>query len=134
MVNQSNKNTTSKEDFVHMRKERIAKESSTVSSVLRQFILAGIGIVWLFRVTKTDGSISLDANLMVSLKCFVVAIFSEFIHYLIEIVVNFIHLCGSLRTQNMPVWYSFIPWILWVIKIVLVLVAYIQIGCFLFGR
>ncbi len=135
MANQNNNTpTTNNEDCVKMRKERIIKVSSTVSSVLRQFILAGIGIVWLFRVTNTDGAISLDANLLFALSCFVCAILAEFLHYLLEILANAIYLCGSRRTKNMSTIWAFVPWFLWGIKLGLVLLAYVRIGSFLFGK
>lgn len=117
---------------VKNRKERILKVSSTVSTILRQFILAGIGIIWLFRVIGIDGRVLLDANLLLALKFLIGSIFAEFLHYLMEIIANAIFLCSCLRAKNMPSWVAFIPWGLWGTKLLLVFMAYILIGKYLF--
>lgn len=134
MANKRSVNFSKENDNVKTRKKCIENASTKVSSVLRQFILAGIGVVWLFRVTGSDGAVTLNYNLMLALKFFVGAILSEFLHYLYEISVNAIYLSGSLRSRNMPSWVAIIPWFLWIIKLLLVFLAYVHIGSFLFVR
>lgn len=132
MAIQNNSTPSEETSHVENRKKNIYKVSSTISTILRQFILAGIGIVWLFKVTSKDGCIILDTNLLLALKFLIGAIFAEFLHYLLEIVSNAIYLCGNLQNRNMPSWVAALPWGLWVIKLLLVLMAYILIGKYLF--
>ena len=102
-----NNSTPSEEtSYVENRKKNIYKVSSTISTILRQFILAGIGIVWLFKVTSKDGCIILDTNLLLALKFLIGAIFAEFLHYLLEMLSNAIYLCGNFTAvpfRNLPV-------------------------------
>lgn len=127
-------NETKKTNWVELRKTRIYTVSSHVSSILRQFILAGIGIVWLFKVTDTSGKISIDNLLLYALVSFVFSILVEFLHYIIELIFNAFYLLEKYKTEEMPTYLSGISWVLWIVKIVLVLFAYVEIGLFLYGK
>ena len=132
MAIQNNSTPSEVTNYVENRKKNIYKVSSTISTILRQFILAGIGIVWLFKVTGECGFIILGTSLLVCLKFRMCAIFAEFLHYLLVMLSNAIYLCGNLKNRNMPSWVAALPWGLWVIKLLLVLIAYILIGKYLF--
>lgn len=64
-------------DWVSLRKNNIGRVSANVSNILRQLVLAGVGIVWVFKVTGKDGSIQVDSHLLVALGLFVLAIVIE---------------------------------------------------------
>ena len=121
-------------DWVNLRKENIVRVSANVSNILRQFILAGVGIVWLFKVVGKDGYFQLDSNLLVALGAFVLAILSELLHYILEIILNAFYLTDKRKDKEMPTYLSSISWLFWIGKIVLVLLAYVLIGRFLCGK
>lgn len=121
------------QNYADSRKQLIARISSKVSDIVRQLILAGIGVVWLFKVTGNDGHVTLNTNLLDALILFVIAIILELVQYAYTVSVNGFFLCGNLKTRNMPNWLSWFPWVLWGIKIVLMIIAYILIGTFLWS-
>lgn len=121
-------------DWVNIRKENLLRVSANVSNILRQFILGGIGIVWLFKVVGNDGHFQLDFQLLVALGAFVLAILSELLHYIVEIMMNAVYLTDIRKDKVMPTYLSSISWIFWIVKIVLVLFAYVLIGRFLCGK
>lgn len=101
---------------------------------MRQLVLAGVGIVWLFKVTGKDGSIQIDSHLLIALGLFVLAIVIELLHYLVEILLNAYYLTDKMKETEMPTCVSGISWFLWGIKLLLVLSAYVLIGVFLCGK
>lgn len=121
-------------DWVSLRKNNIGRVSANVSNILRQLVLAGVGIIWLFRVTSKDGSIQIDSHLLVALGAFVLAIVIELLHYLVEILLNAYYLTDKMKKTEMPTYVSGISWFLWGIKLLLVLFAYVLIGVFLCGK
>lgn len=121
-------------DWVNIRKENLLRVSANVSNILRQFILAGVGIVWLFKVVGNDGHFQLDFQLLVALGAFVLAILSELLHYIVEIIMNAVYLTDHRKNKEMPTFLSSISWLFWIVKIVLVLFAYVLIGRFLCGK
>lgn len=122
------------DDFLTQRKSDISHVSTKVSNILRQFIIAGVGIVWLFRIVVDDAKIQIDHKLLIALVLFVSAILVELLHYLIEITIKAVYLTGNLKNRQIPTWLSWFPWLLWIVKILCVFVAYVQIGIFLWSR
>ena len=121
------------QNYTESRKKLIARISSKVSDIVRQLILAGIGIVWLFKVTEADSHVTLNSKLFDALTIFVISIILELVQYAFTVLVNGIFLCGNLKNQNMPNCISWFPWVLWSAKIVLMTIAYILIGRFLWS-
>lgn len=121
-------------DWVSLRKNNIGRVSANVSNILRQLVLAGVGIVWLFKVTGKDGTIEIDIHLLIALGAFVLAIVIELLHYLAEILLNAYYLTDKMKKTEMPTYVSSISWFLWGAKLVLVLFAYVLIGVFLCGK
>ena len=121
-------------DWVSFRKKNIACVSANVSNILRQFILAGVGIVWLFKVVGKDGHFQLDFQLLIALGFFVLAILLELLHYIVEIIMNAVYLTDKMKDKEMPTYLSSISWLFGIGKIVLVLLAYVLIGKFLCGK
>lgn len=121
-------------DWVSLRKNNIGRVSANVSNILRQLVLAGVGIVWLFKITGKDGTIQIDIHLLVALGAFVLAIVIELLHYLVEILLNAYYLTDKMKKTEMPTYVSGISWLLWGAKLVLVLSAYVLIGVFLCGK
>lgn len=121
-------------DWVSLRKNNIGRVSANVSNILRQLVLAGVGIVWVFKVTGKDGSIQVDSHLLVALGLFVLAIVIELLHYLVEILLNAYYLTDKMKIMEMPTYVAGISWFLWGAKLVLVLFAYVLIGVFLCGK
>lgn len=133
-MDENKKDDETTTDWVNIRKENLLRVSANVSNILRQFILGGIGIVWLFKVVGSDGHFQLDFQLLVALGAFVLAILSELLHYIVEIIMNAVYLTDKMKDKVMPTYLSSISWIFWIVKIVLVLYAYVLIGRFLYGK
>lgn len=121
-------------DWVNFRKNNIGRVSANVSNILRQLVLAGVGIVWLFKVIGKDGTIQIDNHLLFALGAFVLSIVIELFHYIVEIFLNAYYLTDKKKNIEMPTYVSGISWFLWGLKLILVLFAYVLIGVFLCGR
>lgn len=121
-------------DWVSLRKNNIGRVSANVSSILRQLILAGIGIVWMFKLIDKNGLIQIDAHLLVALGAFVLAVIVELLHYLAELLLNAYYLTDKMKNTEMPTYVSSVSWILWICKLFLVLFAYVMIGVFLCSK
>lgn len=121
-------------DWISLRKNNISRVSTNVSSILRQLILAGIGIVWMFKIIDKDGAIQIDAHLLVALGAFVLAVTVELLHYLIEILLNAYYLTEKRKNVEMPTYLSGVSWLLWIFKLLLVFFAYVNMGVFLYDK
>ena len=86
-----------------------------------------------FQSNGKNGHVILDTKLSDALTLFVIAIILELIQYAFIVVVNEIFLCEYLKRRNMPDCVSWFSWVLWSIKIVLMTIAYILIGSFLWS-
>lgn len=116
---------------VEKRKSVISDLSAKVSDINRNLVLAGIGVIWIFVQTDKAGTVILEDNLVWALILFVASISLEFLQYVLTILVNFYYLRACKKNKDMPTWYSYIPWIFWAIKVLLMIWAYVLIYLFL---
>lgn len=120
-----------KEETLKRRNEKLYQSSTQVSNIIRQLIFAGIAIVWLFRVKDKNNNIVLDIRLIWSLLLFSSAIFIELMHYLIGTVTQKIFTNNEMLDKTFPIWIVRLTWILWLMKIILTIVAYVLIGLYI---
>lgn len=113
------------------RKSVIQTLSTKVSDLNRTLILSGIGIIWIFAKNNNNGFVSLPINLLWTLILFVSSIALDLLQYIISIIVNAIFLRRK-RKKNMPDWYSYVPWVMWSLKVLIMIIAYILISIYLF--
>lgn len=114
------------------RKSLIQTLSTKVSDLNRTLILSGIGIVWIFVKIDDNGLVCLPINLLWTLILFVSSIALDLLQYVISIIVNAIFLRRKRIKKNMPDWYSYVPWVMWSLKVLIMIMAYILITISLF--
>lgn len=114
------------------RKSVIQTLSTKVSDLNRTLILSGIGIVWIFVKIDDNGLVCLPINLLWTLILFVSSIALDLLQYVISIIVNAIFLRRKRIKKNMPDWYSYVPWVMWSLKVLIMIMAYILISIYLF--
>ena len=114
------------------RKSLIRTLSTKVSDLNRTLILSGIGIVWIFVKIDDNGLVCLPINLLWTLILFVSSIALDLLQYVISIIVNAIFLRRKRIKKNMPDWYSYVPWVMWSLKVLIMIMAYILITIYLF--
>lgn len=117
-----------------LRKSVIYDFSTKVSELNRTLILSGIGIIWIFAKKDDNGIVSLDEYLFWTLFLFVVSISFDLLQYLVSIILNAIFITPSKKMENMPDWYSIVPWVLWSMKVLLMIIAYVLIIIYLFDN
>ena len=114
------------------RKSLIQTLSTKVSDLNRTLILSGIGIVWIFVKIDDNGLVCLPINLLWTLILFVSSIALDLLQYVISIIVNAIFLRRKRIKKNMPDWYSYVPWVMWSLEVLIIIMAYILITIYLF--
>lgn len=67
-------------------KETFYEASGTLSDIVRQISIVGVGVVWIF-VKVVDESIVIDGKLIWSLGCFLIALFVDMLQYLYKSIV-----------------------------------------------
>jgi hypothetical protein len=107
--------------------------SGKLSDINRQIAFAGIALIWIFKVSVGD-KIVIDHSLLYSAKFIVVALALDLLHYLYQTITWSLfytvnkkkyksedHGLDSSMALNIP------AWILFYLKIALVLIAYVMI-------
>ena len=54
-------------------REAYEELSGMLSKFNRQLAFAGIGIVWLFRITDNNGNVTIDPGMLAPILCFVIS-------------------------------------------------------------
>ena len=117
-------------------KETFYEASGTLSDIVRQISIVGVGVVWIF-VKVVDESIIIDSKLIWSLGCFLIALFVDMLQYLYKSIVFYCKFrCAEEKypdneekvedntTLLKP--YTNIPtWICWGTKILFSIIGYI---------
>lgn len=119
--------------------------SANVSELSRNLSYAGIGVIWIFKQTSSGG-LSLFMNsipevLRLPLILFIVVLFLDLSQYVIQTAIWYPYYLKNKKKHaneneedvilNEPEIYSAIPWCLWIIKLVIVVAAYVLMGVFL---
>lgn len=118
--------------------------SGKASDLNRKLIYSGIAIVWLFHynidIGKVNQSTSVLPNELHSpLLLFCASLGIELFQLFFSTVVWYLYYCWKRRgctdentfEVNEPEWFNVIPWIAWVSKIALTILAYYELATFL---
>lgn len=115
--------------------------SGLLSKFNRQLAFAGIGIVWLFRVTDSTGNTTIDPKMLTPILCFVISFACDLLQYLYLSIAWYIYYwCQRNKNveENAEVKeseYMNIPaWILWFLKAVALIIAYYFLGLYLYSK
>ena len=115
--------------------------SGSLSKINRQLTFAGIGIVWLFRVTTEQGTTTIDKGMLVPILCFVISFGVDLLQYLWQSYIwYFFYWCkrkhGSKEEDevNEPEWPNVVAWVMFTIKVLALMIAYICLGIFLYDH
>lgn len=111
--------------------ETTLRLSEKVSKLIKELSFVGVGIIWIFKDITTKG-IELNETLVYALFFCVCAVSLQFLQYLAQSII-----CASysFKKKNLPIksiWY-WLPWIIWGISVVSLILAYGSIICF-FGK
>lgn len=130
-------------------REDYVRYSSNVSELSRNLSYAGIGIIWLFKQSISNDSVqttfmnSIPSELRLPLVLFVIALVIDILQYFLQTTIWYFYYLknkskrkqtnGVEDTINLqePEWLNILPWLFWLGKFLLVIVAYFLIGCFL---
>lgn len=128
-----------------MKLSEIRKDYEELSGLLsklnRQLAFAGIGIVWLFRVTDAKGGTSIDPKMLTPILCFVISFAFDLLQYLWQSWVWYVfywfkRCCKGLKEDdetNEPEWPNVIAWIMFTVKVGALMIAYIKLGLYLYS-
>ena len=114
--------------------------SGLLSKFNRQLAFAGIGIIWLFRVTDEKGTTSIDEGMLPPILCFVISFCFDLLHYLWLSYAWYIYYWYKRKKgfkedseMNEPEWPNIVGWLMFTIKVVALMVAYVFLGVHLYG-
>lgn len=115
--------------------------SGSLSKYNRQLAFAGIGIIWLFRTTETNGSTSIDPEMLTPIFCLVISFAFDLLQYLWQSLWWYLYYLykreqGSNEDEEMnePEWPNMIAWGMFSIKVCALMAAYIHLGLYLYPR
>ena len=119
-------------------REAYEELSGSLSKYNRQLAFAGIGIVWLFRITDKR-NVSIEPEMLVPIMCFVISFAFDLLQYLWQSLAWYVFYWynrqykGLKETDeaNEPEWPNVIAWAMFVIKVIALMVAYIRLGIYL---
>ncbi len=112
--------------------------SGKLSDIVRQLAFAGIGIIWIVRLNKPDSSVSISPELSLPLILLVVTLFFDTLQYLISTIIwhSFYHKSykknpNEDREVNENESWNIPCWIIFYIKVVILMAAYIFLFIYL---
>ncbi len=115
--------------------------SGILSKLNRQLAFAGIAIVWLFRTTDKTGTTSIEPSMLTPIMCFVISFAFDLLQYFWQSLSWYIYYWwkrhkGKNEDDNMnePEWPNVIAWIMFSIKVVALIIAYISLGIYLYKK
>ncbi len=128
-------------------REDYVRYSTNVSNLSRNLAYAGIGIVWIFKHTNSenvDKALSMiPVELRLPLILFIVVLIIDLFQYFVQILIWYPYYVSKKKENrdkneedvilNEPEKYNIIPWLLWLAKLIVVIVAYYIMGLFLLG-
>jgi len=122
------------------------EDTGKISDILRNLALGGIGIIWIFKNTELTHNI-LPPELISPLRFIVLALIADLLQYLWRAGnVYFYYRLYEIRYQQdklteediedvaLPIYISIGTWIIFLLKIILVAIAYFNIYRFLINR
>jgi len=128
-------------------REDYVRYSTNVSELCRNLSYAGIGIVWIFKQSNSDDKLtvlfmnSIPENLRWALILFIAVLVVDLFQYVLQTGIWYpyykkykkLHLGEDEENVILqePENYNIVPWAIWIVKLLLVIVAYTMMGCFL---
>lgn len=128
-------------------REDYVRYSTNVSELCRNLSYVGIGIVWIFKQSNSDDKLtvlfmnSIPENLRWALILFIAVLVVDLFQYVLQTGIWYpyykkhkeLHLGEDEENVILqePENYNIVPWAIWIIKLLLVILAYIIMGCFL---
>lgn len=128
-----------------MKQSEIRKAYEELSGLLskfnRQLAFAGIGIVWLFRVTDKSGNVTIDPEMLAPILCFVISFAFDLLQYLWQSYVWYLFYwynrsrkkLGEDDETNEPEWPNVVAWVLFTVKVCALMIAYILLGVYFYS-
>lgn len=123
-------------------REDYVRYSSNVSNLCRNLSLAGIGVIWIFKHEKSP---LIPESLYLPLLLFIIALVVDLMQYVIQTLIWYCYYLihkpnkNSRDTEenklvNESECANIIPWLFWFGKLILVSVAYWNLGEFVFTK
>ncbi len=102
------------------------------SNIARQLSLAGIAIIWIFKITKFDKPL-IPEELIMPLSLFISSLFFDFIQYLVSSLIWFFFFTfheykngGNTEADiKSSEWLSLPGWVFFILKIIFLIYGYI---------
>ena len=128
-----------------MKLSEIRKDYEELSGILsklnRQLAFAGIAIVWLFRTTDNTGTTSIEPSMLTPIMYFVISFAFDLLQYFWQSLSWYIYYwwkrCNGKKEDedmNEPEWPNFIAWMMFVVKVIALIIAYRSLGIFLYNK
>lgn len=115
--------------------------SGSLSKVNRQLTFAGIGIVWLFRVTDSTGNTTIDTDMLMPILFFVISFAFDVLQYLYLSIAWYIFYWRQRNDRvkeddevNESEYMNIPAWIMWFLKVVALIIAYCSLGIYLYSK
>ena len=115
--------------------------SQSLSKINRQLAFAGIGIIWLFRTTDSDGATSIDGEMLKPIFWFVISFGLDLLQYLWSSLVWYAYYLkkrsegGNEDTEVAePEWPNVPSWAMLVLKVVSLGGGYTYLGIYLYQK
>ena len=122
-------------------REAYEKLSGSLSKFNRQLAFAGIGIVWLFRVTDSAGNTTVDSGMLVPVLLFVISFAFDLLQYLYLSIAWYVYYWCQRKKGviedgevNEPEYMNVPAWIMWFFKVVALIIAYCSLGVYLYFK
>lgn len=121
-------------------REAYEEISGKLSDISRQLCFVGLAVILIFN--KTDKGIYVPTELFMPVLFLCASLFFDLLQYIISSLVWYgYYLCHQKKDQkdedvsvNEPEWLNVIPWLFFIVKIILLIIGSILIGCFLFFK
>lgn len=112
--------------------------SGKLGDINRQLAFAGIGIIWVFRI-GTETPTSIPKNLLEPMLWFILSLAFDLAQYTFQSLAWYIYYLNQKKCKNKneddvidePESFNIIPWSLFILKIVALIVAFIFLGIYI---
>lgn len=123
-------------------REDYVRYSTNVSNICRNLCFAGIGVVWIFKVTNTT---TIPTQLYFPLLLFIVALGLDLLQYFVQTIIWYrYYLKHKSDVKNgkteddvvvrEPEWINAFTWAIWGLKFFAVIIAYIKVGLYVHSQ
>lgn len=106
--------------------------SGKLSDVNRQLAFAGIGIIWIFKISEDNNSTSIPNELFTPLLALIISLGIDLLQYLIQTFTWYFYYLykqsqGNSEEQeiNEPEYFNYLPWLFLLFKVVALITAYV---------